>query len=258
MRSSAAAVLVVLAAGGARPGAADIYDLQTQNDNLPTTTRLELTHGTEQWHDLAAVGGVADEDWYRIRQQPYSSYEVVVDGASGDLGSFRLARMAPDGVTILQQGAAAGLGLDRTLRFVNNTAAAIDTQYIVVRGAACSTACGSDDVYRIRMRETTGTFVRYNNSGTQVTILLIQNPTAYAVTGTALFWNATGTAAGSSAFTLAPKALLVLNTSSVVPATSGSVTVVHDARYGDLAGKAIAMEPSTGFEFETVLQHRPH
>jgi hypothetical protein len=36
-----------------------------------------------------------------------------------------------------------------------------------------------------------------------------------------------------------------------VPGTSGTVTITHNARYGDLTGKAVALEPATGFSFDS-------
>jgi hypothetical protein len=52
---------------------------------------------------------------------------------------------------------------------------------------------------------------------------------------------------------------VVLNTSAPdgVPSGSGSLTVAHDAPYGALAGKAVALEPATGFAFDTPLEPRP-
>jgi hypothetical protein len=43
-----------------------------------------------------------------------------------------------------------------------------------------------------------------------------------------------------------------------VAGTSGTVTITHDGRYGDLAGKVVALEPSTGFSFDSpaVLRAR--
>jgi hypothetical protein len=35
------------------------------------------------------------------------------------------------------------------------------------------------------------------------------------------------------------------------------VTVTHDGRYGSLVGKAVAIEPSSGFSFDTPLTIRP-
>jgi hypothetical protein len=34
--------------------------------------------------------------------------------------------------------------------------------------------------------------------------------------------------------------------------------VTHDAGYGELTGKAVALEPATGFVFESPLVPRPH
>ena len=51
--------------------------------------------------------------------------------------------------------------------------------------------------------------------------------------------------------------LLVLNTSVPYPGT-GALTVTHDGPYGSLVGKAVALEPATGFSFDTPMSHRPH
>ena len=51
--------------------------------------------------------------------------------------------------------------------------------------------------------------------------------------------------------------MLVLDTAAVVPGASGSLTVAHDGPYGGLVGKAVALEPSTGFSFDTPLEPRP-
>ncbi len=50
------------------------------DDAAPLSDR-ELTHGANEWQSLAAQGGVAHVGYYRLAQQPRSSYEVVVDGA---------------------------------------------------------------------------------------------------------------------------------------------------------------------------------
>jgi hypothetical protein len=38
---------------------------------------------------------------------------------------------------------------------------------------------------------------------------------------------------------------------------AGSIRVAHDGRYGDLTGKAVALEPATGFTFDTPVVPRP-
>jgi hypothetical protein len=118
-------------------------------------------------------------------------------------------------------------------------------------------------VYVIRGYDTTGAIPRFNNSGSQVSILLLQNAGTGsmqpAVNGHVWFWNASGVLLGATAFSLGPAESLSLNTSTVPGAagTNGAVTISHDGRYGQLAGKITALEPTTGFTFDTPLVSRP-
>ena len=240
-----------------RAALADVWDVQTQNDNT-LNSENELVHGSDQLHDLGAIGPNADEDWYRISQKPFSSYEIVADATSGDIGTT-LSVVRTDGAGAgLQTSVAVGVGYSRSLRWINATSASEDLHRIAVTSGSCTTNCGADDVYRLRAYETTYAVPRFNNSGTQVTVLLLQNPTNYTITGTVYFWNATGGSAGTSPFTLAPKALNVLNTSTVAAGSSGALTIAHDGRYGDLSGKSVALEPATGFSFDTPALARVH
>lgn len=253
-RTAALTMVVVFAATGA--ARADVWDVQTNNDNTPATVN-ELVHGSDQMHDLGTLPGpVADQDWFRLSQKPYSSYEIVVDGASGDLGIAQLARTNAAGSAALQMSEPIGVGYARSLRFVNDAATVVDAERIVVSGPSCGTVCGSDDVYRLRAYETTYAVPRFNNSGTQVTVLIIQNPTNYTIAGTARFWSAAGALLGSNGFNLTPKSTLVLQTQTIVPSASGSITVTNNGRYGDLTGKAVALEPSTGFSFDSPMLPR--
>jgi uncharacterized repeat protein (TIGR01451 family) len=225
----------------------------------PLAVEGELGHGTRLVADLASVGANADEDRFRIHQDPLSSYEVMVDAASGDLGSAGvvLERVAADGVTVLQTSQAVGLGSARTLRWANSTTSPVADQWIRVRSGGCASDCGTDDTYRIRAWETSGRLVRFNNSASQVTVLLIQNPTAETISGTAYFWNAAGTQVGEAPFSLGAHQLLVLNTATLAGGLSGSATVAHDGPFGGLVGKTVALEPATGFSFDTPLTPRP-
>ena len=51
----------------------------------------------------------------------------------------------------------------------------------------------------------------------------------------------------------------MLNTATVagVAGQGGTITVSHDGRYGDLAGKTVALEPATGFSFDSPMLARP-
>jgi len=222
----------------------------------------ELTHGMEALYDLAAhPGPVADEDVYRISQKPYSSYEVIVDATSGDIGAAGplLERIGADGTTVLQGSVAVGTGSSRSLRFRNSTAQEIEGEAVRIRSAGCGTDCGPDDVYRIRVYETTYAVPRFNNAGTQITVLVLQNPTNDAISGEAYFRIASGALVAVHPFSLGPKAALVLNTAALPGAggVSGTIAVAHNGGYASLVGKTVALEPSTGFSFDSPLEPRP-
>ena len=170
-----------------------MWDIQTDNDNS-TATENELLHGSDELHDLGALPGpLSDQDWFRLSQKSFSSYEVVASATSGDIGAtLNLERIASDGTTVAQVSAAVGVGYSRSLRWANNTAAAVDDEYVRVTSGSCTTNCGPDDVYRIRFYETTLAVPRFNNAGSQNTILLLQNPTTYTITGNVYFWSAAG------------------------------------------------------------------
>ncbi|MET0552399.1 MAG: Calx-beta domain-containing protein [Vicinamibacteria bacterium] len=207
----------------------------------------ELAHGTRQ------VRVFDGPDTYAIAQRGYSSYEVVVDEASGDVVPVGLERIASDGTTVVQTSAAAGTGQARSLRWQNSTSADVLDQTVRVSSGDCTTNCGADDTYRVRAYETTISIPRFNNGGTQVTVLLLQNPTDAAITGNIYFWDATGAQVAAQAFSLPAKNLLVLNTATVAGANgiSGSITVSHTGRYSELGAKSVALEPSTGFSFDS-------
>jgi hypothetical protein len=186
---------------------------------------------------------------------------VVVDATSGDLGNpaspIVLERVAADLTSVLQASLPAGAGSSRSLSWQNAVGAAVDTELVRVSSGGCTTTCDAADTYRIRARETTGTISRLNNSGTQVTVLVLQNNGGTPVDASLWYWNAAGALAGSQAVTIAPMATVTVNTSAVAPATSGAITVSHDGRYGQITGKAVAVEPATGFTFDTEMRTRP-
>jgi hypothetical protein len=249
-----------LALVSGRAAVADVWDVQTQNDNT-SASENELVHGSDQLHDLGALpGNLPDEDWYRLSQKPYSSYEMVADSTSGDIqlaGGLSLDRTDAGGA-VLQSSVAVGVGYTRSLRWENAGAAEVNDERIRVQSTGCTTDCGPDDVYRIRAAETTYAVPRFNNAGSQITVLLLQNPTNYDIDGNIHFWNPSGVLVGTQSFTLTSKMLLVFNTSTVAPGVGGAVTIAHNARYGDLSGKTVALEPSTGFSFDSPMLPRVH
>jgi hypothetical protein len=123
--------------------------------------------------------------------------------------------------------------------------------------AGCATPCGSEDVYRVRAFETTYSVPRFNNAGSQVTVLLIQNPGPATVNGHAWLWRDASASPIDVPFTVPPHVTYVFNTSTVAAGVSGAVTVTHDGGYGALSGKTVALEPSTGFSFDSPMVPRP-
>jgi hypothetical protein len=228
------------------------------DDDAPTLAARELAHGSSLWDDLSAQTGAAGQDAFRLSQSAFSSYEVVLDAVSGDASPAVLERLAADNVTVLQTGTGTGGGA-RSLRWENASGTAVTNQHVRVRSSGCASACGPDDVYRIRAWETTGRIARFNNSGSQGTVLILQNPGGQPVTGRAHFWSGSGSLLGTHPFTLGGRATLALNTLtlSVLVGQAGSVTVTHDAGYGGLLGKAVSLEPSTGFSFDAPMGPRP-
>ena len=219
---------------------------------------LEVSHGYELLMDLGPEGGcppncAADADVYLIGQKPFSSYEAVVDSTSGDIGPIlRVDRIVTATSVVLQSSVPIGVGFSRSLRWMNTAATEDNTQAVRVMSGQCATNCGPDDVYFIRGYETTYSIPRFNNVGSQVTVLLLQNPTSYPIAGNIYFWNSDGTVVIATVpFNLAAKQLLVFNSASVANGNSGTVTIANDGRYGDLSAKTVALEPATGFSFDS-------
>jgi len=216
----------------------------------------ELSQGSRQRDGFA--GGA---DVYVVSVPARTSVEVVLDEGSGDAGGGsgpNLQRVDNDLSTVLQNSAAVGgTGRARTLRWQNATSAA-DAAYVRVSSAQCGTDCGPDDTYRLRAYETTLRVPRFNNAGSQVTVMVLQNPTNAAISGSAYFWSSSGVLLGTHNFNLASRASVAVNTAGVagVAGQSGSLTIVHDGRYGELTGKTVSLEPSTGFSFDATAVPR--
>lgn len=264
-RLSIAGLLCLVALAPASARAFDVWDLSGSDGNAGTDN--ELANGSSQVHDLEDNASVADQDWYLIGQLPYSSYEVIVDGLTEEVASIpataandalRLDLVDNVGGLINSGYAFSTIGAARSLRFRNATATEITNQYIRVQSAVngCTTACSPNAQYRIQLRETTLMAPRFNNTGSQQTVVVLQNGSTGAVSGTLRFWNNAGTLLGEAALSLASHGGTVLNTTTVTGANgaAGFMTFDHFGRYGQISGKAVALEPSTGFTFDTAFQ----
>ena len=227
-----------------------------RDDDGGTIPLSELSHGADRVADLAAAPGPAGSDLYLLLREPGASYEVVVDGASGDVGDQGpiLQHIAPDLTTVLEDSVPVGTGHARSLRVANDTAAAV-LDYVRVRSAGCASDCGPDDTYRIRVRETTGRIPRFNEAGSQRTLVVLQNTTDAPVAARASYWSAAGAPLDVVTVTLAPRATIVLPTPAGAQGASGSITVSHDGPHGAIAGKAVAVDP-VGLSFDTPMTPR--
>jgi hypothetical protein len=246
------AVLVFAAAAACRAGA-DEWDVAGDSNNGTGNT---VDHGSEQVHDL---GPSADQDWYLAATRPWSSYQVVIDGMTGDLDLVGTSLQLVDGQnTALVDAQVDDFGGILSLIWSNTAGPPAVRHFVRVRGAACGTACASPDRYRIRFFDTTYTIPRFNNSGTQSTALIVQNASHRACDVTYVLLNAAGALIGSTQRTIPVRGLDVLSAAELAPNQSGSVRLAHTCGLGGLSGKAVSVEPATGFTFDTALVQRPH
>jgi hypothetical protein len=225
------------------------------DDDAASLSTLEVSHGTDLTADFA--GGTPDI--YRVSQRPLTSYEVLLDAVSGDaVPGLLLERLAADNVTVVQSAATVGTGSALSLRWENTVAATVNSQHIRLRSPACGTGCGTDDTYRLRLYDTSFSIARFNNAGSQVTVIVLQNPTSQAVSAHVHFFSVSGALLLSQPVPMAARSLTVLNTASLpgLQGQGGSLTVSHDAAYGALSGKTVALEPATGFSFDSPLEPR--
>jgi hypothetical protein len=183
----------------------------------------------------------------------------VADGLSGDVDPLVLRRVSCAGI-VLQDSVATGTGKSRALRWQTITVAPIAAERILVQSGACTTDCGPDDVYRLRFYETTGSLARINNSGSQATVVILQNTTTSSIQGRLHFWSPQGVELPpGSTFNLPPRGSVTINTLTApgLAGFTGTASVTHNGPYGALAGTAVALEPATGYCFDTPLVYRP-
>jgi hypothetical protein len=264
---SVLALAAVLALGAF--ATADVWDVGTDNDN-DSGSDNEIVHGLSQVHDLAAQSGgtVMDVDWFTFRHPAARSFEILVDGATGDVSngttSPAVELIAPDGTTVDQTSEpVTNFGVARSLRAYSGLPPGSPTpfwnSFIRISNPACGLSCTANDHYRIRAYDTTITLSRFNNSGTQVTIFILQNPTSKPVLAVMHGLSGSGTVLGSLNFVVQPYATYVANLSTVLGGAlngqSGSLIIPNNAPYGVLSGKGVALEPSTGFTFDTAVSH---
>jgi hypothetical protein len=249
----------------------DVWDLGTDNDNDAGSDN-EIVHGLDQVHDLAARNGgtVEDADFYAFRHGQGRSYEILVDGITGaaaGAGGLTVQLLLADGTTVDQDSvAASSFGMARSLRTFTtlppSSGTGEMTLFVRVSNPACALTCGANDEYRIRAYDSTLTLPRFNNSNGQTTVLILQNPTHRQVLGSARAMSNGGADLGQFSFAISPYGTSVTSLATVsgglLSNQSGSLFISHNAGYGTLAGKGVALEPATGFTFDTAVESIPY
>lgn len=222
------------------------------DDDGASATGTELSHGTNATRALGGPG----TDVFRIAQAPFSSYEIVLDALSGDGGPVALRRLAAD-ATVLQSSLPVGTGTAARLAW-ENTDGIVQSGELVEARAACAPTCAGGAAYRVRAYDTTYAIPRFNNTGGQATVVLVQNPGGRAVAGRVRFWSAGGSLLATVPMAIAPLGSFVLNAATLpgVAGQSGSITVASDAPYGGLTGKSVMLDPAAGLSFEAPLAPR--
>jgi ELWxxDGT repeat protein len=223
-----------------------------RNDDAFQASGRELVHGISIVRDLRTPG------MFRLAQQPRSSYEVVVDELTPDVGYVNLWRHDQTLGNILQAGQQVGTGSALSLRWMNTSSTEVVNEHVQVWPSDCG-PCAATDRYRLRFYETTLASPRFSNVGSLRTVLTLQNRGAATVNGQVQFWDESGYALNLHPFSLAPLAVLKLETVDLLllAGASGSVTVAHDGRYDDLAGKTTTLDMANGFGFDHAFASRP-
>lgn len=257
VRMTSLVALAAVLALGATARANDPWDQAPQGlgDDSAVETKNSLGHRSEQVHDVEVVGdSTADEDWSIVLAAPRTSHEVVIDDLGAEVLPFSLERRDASGSNVLQSG--------NPLAWQEGPTASVTTYTIRLSGASCGMTCTAASRYRLRFFDTTYSIPRFNNTGTQLTLLAIHNTADVSANATLFFTSTAGVSLGAGvALALPAQATAIVNTATAQAGAfagqSGSVTVTSTLGYGRLSGKAVALEPATGFTFETAMAPRP-
>lgn len=258
-------VLALLLALGAPPP-----DLWEDAFDDTAQTMNKMVHGDRQrghtLHDLAG-----DADWVVVEVAARRSYEARVGGGTLPWYSpgasvpclddcARFARVDAAGQvinqgtgTLLASSAYPNSASDLSVRWVSAVFGIEFLRALQPEGKVSGT-------YDLSFFDTTLDLPRFNNSGTQVTVLIVRNTTMRVITGQIDFYSGAGPHLHQESIVLPVNATLVLNTSTIpaLQGASGAATIAHTAGYGELVGKAVAVEPATGFTFDTPLSPMPY
>jgi hypothetical protein len=251
-------------------------------DDTPGFQLTLAGHGSLQAHDLE---GTADVDYVLVDGAPRRSYEASL--ATLRFFPVLLTRRNSEDVelqaatpmTINSNRSATGslqgalAHSSRLMNWIESGDVASRTRFL--RVDSNDTPLTVTSQYTLGLRETTLYCPRYNNTGGQVTVLVVQNAgpqeTFENTNGCAWvadFYDGAHNAGGhalngsflgstSSGTSLAYNGVAVVPAAAVAPGTSGSIQIAHTCGYGKVQAKAVSLEPATGFTFDTTCSPRP-
>jgi hypothetical protein len=236
------------------------------NDDTASATANFLFHGARQTHDLQGPPAPPDADFMIVAEKASHSYEARVGAETLQFSDGTCASCAQfDRVDSAGSVLTSGFPLEGNLGgsaarmlVVRWTASTDAIRYLRARGYS-GLATGAGDTYDVEFVDTTVFFPRWNNSNGQRTVVLVQNTAGASVAGVVRFYDPGGSELASQAFSVPVRGLFSLNTVTL-PALAnqaGAATITHDGGWGGLAAKAVALEPATGFSFDTPGLYLP-
>jgi hypothetical protein len=266
-----ALVAVLWAACASAARAHDPWDLGRGGDD-DSLTRNTLGLGIVQQHDLEeGPGAVEDVDWAVVPTVQYHSYEARISGTNvgfdwGPCPSCaqfelvdRLGVVLAEDVSTVTDAINTPV-YDRSVRWLMGGSTSADSvgHYTRVRGHLFETETAAS-VYTLRYWDTTYMVPRWNASGGQTTVLVVTSHVQGTIAARVSFFSGTGGHLLTQAVGLTRNTPLVLNTGALpnLAGQSGFALIAHTGGYGALTGKSVALEPSTGFTFDTVIAPIP-
>jgi len=250
---------IVCALAGSPAWSADRWEYR--GDDGPSTSNQLQPGIVQEGHDLEPKQNGPDADWYQVVTHRERSYEVRVFGG-GVAWKFANCQACATLDVMARDGSVATPGdNDQTYGPGGQSVRWIGGPGVVPLRVTPGTEGANSPLekYDILLLDTTLFLPRFNNIGSQRTVLIVQNLRERAVSGQIFFRQNDGLAAPAYPFTIAPQASLVLDTGKLpqVGQSSGSASIAHTGGWGALAGKTVVLEPSTGFTFDTMLTTAP-
>ena len=260
-RSIATVFAAVLLAAAVPARAIDVWEGGAGDDTSSSVNTIG--QGDFQVHDLDQSGGGNDVDWIGVPALNRHSYEARLSGTlvpfdfGGCTNCPQFERVSAAGTVLTEDESFINEGqvaesFERSIRWVGTQ----DTvaEYLRVTGHLTNVEDASS-TYKVRFWDTTYSIPRWNAVGGQATVFVITNLHQGNVAATIYFYNAAGALTATHPFTMGQNHGYVLSTASVPGLTgfSGHAHVVHNAGWGGLTGKAVALEPATGFTFDTAM-----